>query len=208
MNGWVKNSLTVHGWELTSEQEFTLAVNHLANVYEKLPKQLIHRDVHFGNFLFSHGEFSGYIDFDLSQRNMRVFDMAYFLAGLLTNENGSKLQENEWLQIIHSVISGYESIIKLQKANKGIPLRSCSLLHWLKVTFLKKVQYFQGIIHGHTRMIVFQIHIRPCTEIPQPVGDGISVQVQFSGGPLIIAVVPYERFENGQVFASGRPVLF
>ena len=42
--------------------------------------------MHFGNFLFQEGSFSGYIDFDLSQKNIRIFDLCYFLAGLLAEE--------------------------------------------------------------------------------------------------------------------------
>lgn len=120
MNGWINENLTAQGWKLISEQEFWPSVERLANVYCQLPKQLIHRDVHFGNFLFSDGVFSGYIDFDLSQKNIRVFDLAYFLTGLLTSENGSELQEDQWLEIIRSVISGYESVLKLLKDEKDI----------------------------------------------------------------------------------------
>lgn len=139
MNGWINENLTAHDWTLINEQEFLTAVERLANVYRQLPKQLIHRDVHFGNFLFSHGEFSGYIDFDLSQKNIRVFDLAYFLAGLLTNENGSKLGEDEWLEIIRNVISGYESMLKLQRNEKDI------LVYVMECIELLFVAYFISI---------------------------------------------------------------
>ena len=65
------------------------AVETLEAVYDDLPKQLIHRDVHFGNFLFFEGNLSGYIDFDLSQRNIRIFDICYFLTGLLAEEKNA-----------------------------------------------------------------------------------------------------------------------
>lgn len=69
---------------------------------------LIHRDVHFGNFLFDQGIFSGYTDFDLSQRNIRIYDIAYFLLGLLADKEYTKLSEQNWLIIVHETIRGYE----------------------------------------------------------------------------------------------------
>lgn len=74
MNGWVAERLSREKW--LDEETFRSAVGNLQDGYDRLPRQLIHRDVHFGNFLFDHGEFSGYIDFDLSQKNIRILIFA------------------------------------------------------------------------------------------------------------------------------------
>lgn len=74
--------------------------------------------MHFGNFLFSQGDFSGYIDFDLSQRNIRIFDLCYFLAGLLAEEREDVFTKSEWLAAVKSVMAGYESIISLSTEEK------------------------------------------------------------------------------------------
>lgn len=113
LEGWIKEKFESNKWELLDRKKYQETVDNLKAVYSELPKQLIHRDVHSGNFLFENDIFSGYIDFDLSQKNIRIFDLAYFLAGLLTEENGIILNENEWLEIIKNVIKGYESKIKL-----------------------------------------------------------------------------------------------
>ena len=65
-------------WSIVSETDFTGTCNQLEKIYEGLPKQLIHRDVHSGNFLFENNEFSGYIDFDLSQKNIRIIVRSIF----------------------------------------------------------------------------------------------------------------------------------
>lgn len=83
-----------------------------------MPVQLIHRDVHFGNFLFSDGEFSGYIDFDLSQRNIRIFDICYFLLGLLSEEKKLDITEEEWFAWVGDVFDGYEEKLELLEAEK------------------------------------------------------------------------------------------
>ena len=99
MQGWIKETLKNNGWKLIDENRFNITVEHLEKVYDRLPVQLIHRDVHFGNFLFYEGKFSGYIDFDLSQRNIRIFDLCYFMLGLLSEEESLKITEEEWFKI-------------------------------------------------------------------------------------------------------------
>lgn len=123
MNGWIRETLIKNEWQIIDNTEYSKTVKMLENVYDFLPKQLIHRDVHFGNFLFQGGDFSGYIDFDLGQKNIRIFDICYFLAGLLAEETDETLTQNEWIKNVKSVIAGYERIIKLsEKEIEAIPL--------------------------------------------------------------------------------------
>lgn len=118
MNGWVRESMEKNDWQRISKEEFEQVVSQLATLYDQLPVQLIHRDIHFGNFLFADGIFSGYIDFDLSQRNIRIFDLCYFLLGLLSEEEGLKMTEETWFGFLRDVFAGYESILKLSEAEK------------------------------------------------------------------------------------------
>lgn len=118
MNGWVRESMEKNDWQRISKEEFEQVVSQLTAVYDQLPVQLIHRDIHFGNFLFADGVFSGYIDFDLSQRNIRIFDLCYFLLGLLSEEEGLKMTEETWFGFLRDVFAGYESILKLSEAEK------------------------------------------------------------------------------------------
>lgn len=119
LQGWVREILQNSEWQLIAEGEYEKASSKLAIVYDDLPKQLIHRDVHFGNFLFFEGNLSGYIDFDLSQRNIRIFDICYFLAGLLAEETENAFTQEEWLRNVKAVISGYESILPLSAKEKS-----------------------------------------------------------------------------------------
>ncbi|MDE7312717.1 MAG: phosphotransferase [Eubacterium sp.] len=118
MKGWVRENLAKKEWKLLGEAKYEHTVKRLENVYPSLPKQLIHRDVHFGNFLFFEGNLSGYIDFDLSQRNIRIFDICYFLTGLLTEETEDAFTKKEWLENVQAVMEGYESIIQLSETEK------------------------------------------------------------------------------------------
>lgn len=122
IKGWVREALEKNEWQPVPESAYTQTVSVLETVYDDLPKQLIHRDVHFGNFLFSEGRFTGYIDFDLSQKNIRIFDICYFLAGLLAEETEAPLTKSEWIETVQSVATGYESLIQLsEKEIEAIP---------------------------------------------------------------------------------------
>lgn len=118
MNSWIRESFDKNGWNYVSKEVFEDVVTSLAKYYDRLPVQLIHRDVHFGNFLFHHGKFSGYIDFDLSQRNIRIFDLCYFLLGLLSEEEKLSLSEENWFDFGKEVFEGYEKKIRLLPEEK------------------------------------------------------------------------------------------
>lgn len=119
MQGWVRETFERNGWQILGREAYEEAAAALETVYDGLPKQLIHRDVHFGNFLFAEGELSGYIDFDLSQRNIRIFDVCYFLTGLLSEETDDAFTQEEWLASVKSVAAGYESVSPFSEKEKA-----------------------------------------------------------------------------------------
>lgn len=143
MNGWIKRDLEKTGWKYISGEEYEEVVSKLADVYDKLPVQLIHRDVHFGNFLFEKGKFSGYIDFDLSQRNIRIFDICYFLLGLLSEEVKLEITREQWFVIVKNVFAGYESKVDLTEDEKyAVPY----VMECIELLF---VAYFESINDVH-----------------------------------------------------------
>ena len=139
MNGWVKRNFEDNSWNYINKEEYEKTVSRLADIYDDLPVQLIHRDVHFGNFLFADGKFSGYIDFDLSQINIRIFDICYFLLGLLSEEEKFDMTEEVWYEFVKNVFAGYENILKLSEAEKtAVPY----VMECIELLF---VSYFEGI---------------------------------------------------------------
>lgn len=118
MNGWVSRYLCKFHPEYLHQNDIDESIYELTQVYNDLPKQLIHRDVHLGNFLFENGSFSGYIDFDLSQSNIRIFDLCYFLLGILLEENNKRVEKERWYKIVRQVIDGYNSLVALTQIEK------------------------------------------------------------------------------------------
>jgi Putative homoserine kinase type II (protein kinase fold) len=139
MNGWVSRNLIEFKPEYLCQEDIEKSVLQLEKIYRDLPKQMIHRDVHLGNFLFDGREFSGYIDFDLSQCNIRIFDLCYFILGILVAESSNRVDAKSWYGIIRNVIHGYDSILSLS------PIEKQSVTVVMKNIELLFVAYFLGI---------------------------------------------------------------
>lgn len=151
MNGWVKQNFEDSGWEQINREEYEKIVANLAAVYDKLPVQLIHRDVHLGNFLFEEGKFSGYIDFDLSQRNIRIFDLCYFMLGLLSEKEKFELTEELWFAFLQNVFLAYQRKVQLTETEKkAVPY----VMECIELLF---VSYFASVKDTVCAKSAFQI---------------------------------------------------
>ncbi len=85
-------------------------------LFDKLPKQLIHRDPNPGNILFCDDEVSGFVDFDLSEVNVRLWDACYCATGILS-EAGEEAYER-WFDILGGILHGYDSESRLTQEEK------------------------------------------------------------------------------------------
>jgi len=82
-------------------------------IYRTLPRQIIHRDMHPQNLLYEDSVFTGYLDFDLSQRNVRIFDLVYLGCSLLVDNYKDETRLNQWHDIFTGVIQGYTELSRL-----------------------------------------------------------------------------------------------
>ncbi|MBQ1991609.1 MAG: phosphotransferase, partial [Clostridia bacterium] len=126
------------GFRNISSDEYDSVVNNLENLYGGLSTGLIHRDVHFGNFLFNKGVFSGYIDFDLSQKNIRVFDLCYFVLSVLSEKEKFEITEEKWFDFVEKVFAGYNRILNLTSEEKEATVL---VMECIELLFLA---YFEG----------------------------------------------------------------
>ena len=73
-------------------------------IYESLPQQIIHRDPNPGNIIIC-GDNWGILDFDLSERNIRIFYPCYAATAILSEsfeaDNIDKL--NKWIMIYKNI---------------------------------------------------------------------------------------------------------
>ncbi|MGE7881820.1 phosphotransferase enzyme family protein [Bacillus sp. NPDC094077] len=72
-----------------------------------LPKQIIHRDMHLSNVIFKDDELEGFIDFELLESNVRVFDLCYCCTSILSELYSDETLKGKWLHIVSKVFEGY-----------------------------------------------------------------------------------------------------
>lgn len=116
-------------------------------LYPNLPKQLIHRDPNPGNILLLKDEpdtaviedpnaavkensnaadidyRAGFLDFDLSEKNIRIFDICYAATAILSEVYQDETIKNEiWIDIFQSIVCGYDKAVGLSEyEKKAIP---------------------------------------------------------------------------------------
>ena len=94
-------------------------------LHDALPVQIIHRDPNPSNILMENGRLAGFIDFDLTQRSIRLFDPCYastaVLCGLFQKGQTGKL--DAWLGVFHEILRGYDETAHLTEEEKqAIPM--------------------------------------------------------------------------------------
>ena len=85
------------------------------NLYPNLPRQIIHRDPNPGNIICANDQW-GFIDFELAERNARIYDPCYAATAVLSETFG---EDNDgWLAIYRDILRGYDSVAKLTDAER------------------------------------------------------------------------------------------
>ncbi len=84
-------------------------------LYPQLPVQLIHRDLNPSNMIFDGKAFIGFIDFDLTEVNIRIFDLCYCATAILSECFGNGCHLERWKTILHDLIQGYHRVCALSE---------------------------------------------------------------------------------------------
>ncbi|MED1567834.1 phosphotransferase enzyme family protein [Bacillus paramycoides] len=97
-----------------NEQVQRDVIQQMNNLHKKfkekvqlLPKQIIHRDMHLSNVIIQDNEFQGFIDFELLEENVRVFDLSYCFTSVLSELYMDETLRRNWLQIVRTIFEGY-----------------------------------------------------------------------------------------------------
>ena len=88
-------------------------------LYPDLPRQIIHRDPNPGNIICADDRW-GFIDFELAERNVRIYDPCYAATAVLSETFGE--DNDRWLEVYRDIISGYDAVVKLsEEERRAIP---------------------------------------------------------------------------------------
>ena len=118
---------TVRDWALPEAQKALglsddFCKNYLETfevLYPVLPRQIIHRDPNPGNIICG-GDKWGFIDFELAERNARIYDPCYAATAVLSETFGD--DNDRWLDIYRDIICGYDTVAKLsEEERRAVP---------------------------------------------------------------------------------------
>ncbi len=112
-------------------------------IYKQLPRHLIHRDMHGENLLFENEKLTGYIDFDLGQRNVRIFDPCYMATGILSTCFDNAGKREQWISIFKSIINGYDSVCALSREEKRALIFVLYSIEFIFIAFFARDGYPQ-----------------------------------------------------------------
>lgn len=122
--------------------------------YNLLQKQLIHRDIHFGNMLFENGRITSFLDFDSSQVNARLFDIAYLGQSMLFINDNYKNNEfvKRWSQFFTSLLYSYHNENKLDEIEINSIHMMCVLLQIGFVSYYLSIEEKKPLIQNRIDM--------------------------------------------------------
>lgn len=131
--------------------------NEFGKLINKLPTQLIHRDINPSNMIFDEKEFKGFVDFDLTEVNVRVFDICYCATAILSECINNKINFEVWQEILDNLIKGYNRIDNLSKDEiKAIPYVICSV-EIICIAYFSKYDKFEELTERNISMLKWLI---------------------------------------------------
>lgn len=125
-----------------------------ALLYPNLPRQIIHRDPNPGNIICSNDRW-GFIDFDLAERNARIYDPCYATTAVLSETFAE--DNDKWLQIYRDIILGYDSVAHLTEAERASIPYVILANQFVCVAWFSEQDKYAEIFETNKRMTVWLI---------------------------------------------------
>jgi len=122
-------------------------------LYDKLPRQLIHREPNPSNILFDGDRVSGFIDFDLSEVNIRLWDVCYCATGILS-EGGDEAYAC-WLEILGGILRGYDLEERLTAEEKQAVYYVICAIQMICTAFFASHDMYRELAETNRRMLQF-----------------------------------------------------
>ncbi|MGM7682566.1 phosphotransferase enzyme family protein [Cytobacillus sp. Hm23] len=88
------------------------------NVIHDLPQQLIHRDAHIFNVIIQKDRLAGFVDFDIVEHNVRLFDICYCSTSVLNEIFSDEALREKWFDFIKNLFASYHTVNPLNEVER------------------------------------------------------------------------------------------
>lgn len=145
-------------WDIgITDSFFEEYIHDFSALYEKLPKQLIHRDPNPCNILFFGGEVSGFADFELSERNIRLWDPCYCATGILSEQHDVENAYDKFPEILGAVLHGYNSEAPLTAEEKQAVYYVICSIQMICTSYFESVNDYKDLAKINREMLMYII---------------------------------------------------
>lgn len=132
-------------------------IHDFGKLFEKLPKQLIHCDPNPCNILFFEGDVSGFTDFKLSERNVRLWDPCYCATGILSEQHDVENAYDKFLVILKAILYGYDSVVPLTAEEKQAVYYIICSIQMICVAYFESVNEYKDLAKINREMLLYII---------------------------------------------------
>ena len=132
----------------------------LTRLIPLLPTSPIHRNPTPDAFLFTNGVLSGYSQFEMTEINIRLFDLCYAATAILS-ETLNRLSDEiieKWPFVLSALIEGYDSVSPLTEAEKEAIPYIVLAVQMVCVAFFSSQQQFHQLAEINIQMTTLIIH--------------------------------------------------
>lgn len=132
--------------------------NTFGKIINQLPTQVIHRDINPSNMIFDNVEFKGFIDFDLTEVNVRIFDICYCATAILSEcFHNPNVDINKWLEILDNLVAGYDSINRLSDSEKQALPYVIYSIQIICISYFSRYDKYADLTDTNTKMLKWLI---------------------------------------------------
>lgn len=129
--------------------------NYFGEIYDRLPKQVIHRNMNLSYVCWNGDDMAGVTDFELSEYSIRLFDVCYAATGILS-ENFSNRDDavRKWLPLYQNMVRGYDEVVKLTEEEKKVLPYVIFSIQLICVAYFADKEEFQELAKVNEAMLV------------------------------------------------------
>jgi len=121
--GWAlpEGKRLIDQWSLGLEDQFFINIENEVSLNSSLlPRQIIHRDPNPSNIIVRENSIVGFIDFEIAEYNVRIFDLCYMATGILSILNDTSSAIEKWSEALGGILVGYDRLCPLEEVEKSM----------------------------------------------------------------------------------------